>query len=82
MLIYFLGVIFYFAAIIANKETDNPKANSFTSYILDGEQDYSALAKLLYFSMTTLAKIGYGDYYPLSDAEKIYTVIILFISMI
>lgn len=32
--------------------------------------------------MTTLAKIGYGDYFPLSNLEKIATLCILFISMI
>jgi hypothetical protein len=37
---------------------------------------------LLYFSMTTVAKIGYGDYYPQSDIEKFMTVVILFISMV
>ena len=32
--------------------------------------------------MTTLAKIGYGDFFPYSNAERVYTVIILMISMI
>lgn len=36
----------------------------------------------MYFSMTTLAKIGYGDYLPISDDEMLYTLCILFISII
>jgi len=32
--------------------------------------------------MTTLAKIGYGDYYPLSDAEKIFTIAVLLFSIV
>lgn len=36
----------------------------------------------MYFTMTTLAKIGYGDFYPKSDYEKFYTIIILMISIV
>lgn len=32
--------------------------------------------------MTTLAKIGYGDFFPLSDAEKLFTLAILLFSIV
>ena len=36
----------------------------------------------MYFSMTPLAKIGYGDYFPYSNLEKVFTLVILFISIV
>lgn len=54
----------------------------FDSYFAATDSDFDKITKLLYFSMTTVAKIGYGDFYPLSDVEKILTMIILLVSMV
>lgn len=35
----------------------------------------------LYFSSTTLAAVGYGDFFPKSDTGKIFTIIYQFIGI-
>lgn len=35
----------------------------------------------LYFSSTTLAAVGYGDFYPKTDAGKIFTIFYQFIGI-
>jgi hypothetical protein len=35
-----------------------------------------------YFMMTTLAKIGYGDFYPISNREKVLMVVLMFSGLI
>lgn len=85
ILIYFIGCLYYFGVKTLNTEQDNnlpSLGNSFESYFSTADDNIDKVTKLLYFSMTTVAKIGYGDFFPLSDAEKIMTVIILLISMI
>jgi hypothetical protein len=44
--------------------------------------DNYRLLNTFYFSMTTLAKIGYGDRYPVSSAEKLLMVFIMFSGMV
>lgn len=33
---------------------------------------HSRMITCMYYGMTTLATVGYGDYYPISKAEKIF----------
>jgi hypothetical protein len=44
--------------------------------------DVYKLINTFYFSMTTLAKIGYGDRFPVNSAEKLLMVFIMFSGMI
>jgi len=30
-----------------------------------------------YFALTTLSTVGYGDYYPISNPERIFTIIVM-----
>ena len=76
-----MGVIFYYLSEWAYDKNEEYAEDSFINYF-DGQDDQHIMATLLYFTMTTLAKIGYGDFFPKSDAEKIYTVIILMISIV
>ena len=83
-LIYFLGCIYYFIVQVANSPEDTPD-NTFEIYMPSEElgfTNFDSMAVLLYFSMTTVAKIGYGDMTPQSNVEKLCTVVILLTSMI
>lgn len=65
-LIYFLGCIYYFIVQVANSPEDIPD-NTFEIWMPPAELGYTnfdSMAVLLYFSMTTVAKIGYGDMTP------------------
>jgi hypothetical protein len=69
---------------VANSPEDTPD-NTFEIYMPSEElgfTNFDSMAVLLYFSMTTVAKIGYGDMTPQSNVEKLCTVVILLISMI
>jgi len=35
-----------------------------------------------YFMMTTLAKIGYGDFFPITNEEKFLMVVLMFSGLI
>jgi hypothetical protein len=43
-------------------------------------QDKTAYEKLIiscYFALTTLSTVGYGDYYPVSNVERVIAVLIM-----
>jgi voltage-gated potassium channel Kch len=82
MAVYFIGVLFYFASGLTLKLIGGTEEDSFHIYVDDDLKNEFVLATLIYFSMTTLAKIGYGDFFPLSDAEKLYTLGILLFSLV
>ena len=45
------------------------------NFMLDEvEDDMSKLAVSCYFALTTLSTVGYGDYYPVSNVERIVAV--------
>lgn len=37
---------------------------------------------ILYFAQTTIAKVGYGDFYPISNNEKLLTCVLLILAMV
>ena len=41
----------------------------------------SRFIKILYFSLTTLSTVGYGDIYPVTYIEMIVTVLIMFLGV-
>ena len=82
MTVYFIGVLFYFATSLTLTEIGGTVEDSFKTYIGEELKNEYVLATLIYYSMTTLAKIGYGDFFPLSDAEKLYTLVVLLFSLV
>ena len=45
---------------------------------VDGEDDeYTRIVLMLYYALTTLSTVGYGDYYPISDVEMIVTSLVM-----
>ena len=76
--IYFSGLLFqYFSNIYEGN--NHTGLHTFSSNYPDTDDNNKQLALLLYFSMTTLIKVGYGDYYPLSDFERFMTIILIFV---
>jgi len=39
------------------------------------------LLDALYFTITTLTTVGYGDFYPKTDAGKIFTIFYIFVGL-
>ena len=54
--------------------------DTFDSKYLDERNitdNFSRLVIMLYFALTTLSTVGYGDYHPISNIEMIITCIIM-----
>lgn len=41
------------------------------------DDEYKRIVLMLYFALTTLSTVGYGDYHPISDLEMIITSLIM-----
>jgi len=52
------------------------KRVSYERHLGEPVSDMSALCKCMYYSLTTLSTVGYGDFYPVSIMEKIFGSII------
>lgn len=54
------------------------KYNTFVKENFDEKDgDYERIVLILYFALTTLSTVGYGDYYPDSDVEMIFTSLVM-----
>ena len=71
---YFIGCFwFYYCNIEVTDDTD-----TFVTFnSLDENIDVFQLVVSCYYALTTLSTVGYGDYYPVSDRERILAVIIM-----
>ena len=71
---YFLGCIWY---IISNRlNPDSTERTFITEFELGDETDPRKLLLSSYFCLTTLSTVGYGDFYPISNIERLYTIIL------
>jgi hypothetical protein len=75
---YFVGCFWYF---ISNDL--NPADLQDTFVKINGlekgsdSSDYRKLIVSCYFALTTLSTVGYGDYYPISNLERIIAIFIM-----
>jgi len=81
LLTYFTGCFFYFFADNINQDYDTKARNTFiTYYDLDSKEinDRYRLLSTSYFAITTLSTVGYGDFYPISNVEKLFVISLMF----
>jgi voltage-gated potassium channel len=63
-------------------ELDHINSKTFLSYYhFDQKEDYSKFITMLYYTITTLATIGFGDYCPRADEERMFTVCVFLIGV-
>ena len=75
---YFIGCFWFLISNELNFSEDIDSKGTFVTYFgLDKESSWRKLVISSYFALTTLATVGYGDFYPVSDLERILTVIIM-----
>lgn len=75
VLAYFLGTLWY---LLTKHTTDSP--DEFTFYNVYGLADYTDgenLIIVVYYIFTTLTTVGFGDYNPKSEIERIVVTFIL-----
>ncbi len=73
---YFLAILLYIVA-----DNFNPEGTAITflhngGYNMYDMSVYKRVVTCMYFIMTTLTTVGYGDFYPLSNAERIYIILV------
>jgi len=78
-LTYFLGCFWYFVVSVSADRVDTN--TFFDNYTLE---DYSHIRRLIiccYFALTTLATVGYGDFTPQSNVERILGILIMILGI-
>ena len=73
LLTYFIATIFYFISSEFNTEEDMKSGQTFNAYFKldDLETSYMRLQYVLYFALSILSTVGYGDFVPISNIEMI-----------
>ncbi|CAI2360541.1 unnamed protein product [Moneuplotes crassus] len=76
---YFIGCFWFF---ISNElhHADNNKT-FVKNFELDKEDSFRQLVVSCYFALTTLSTVGYGDYYPISNIERIIACMIMLVGV-
>lgn len=86
VLIYFLSCLWYAVVLSCNDIDDSSiaKYRCFAALQPNGDNyqfieydNFNRLVISIYFILTTLATVGYGDYYPQSELEKIVDIFIM-----
>ena len=79
ILSYFLGTIWF---ILTKNLTDSPDEWTFyNAYNLEDRDNTQNLTIVVYFMLTTLSTVGFGDYNPKSEVERIIMTFILLIGV-
>lgn len=75
ILAYFIGTLFF---VLSKHTTYSPDDFTFYNYYgLNELSDNENLIRVIYFAITTLTTIGFGDFNPKSEIERIATTLIL-----
>ena len=81
MITYFIGMFFYIFSDLTD-DINSPLANSngenFIDYFkLESKSYYEITVTMCYFTFTSLSTVGFGDFNPRSNSERILTALIL-----
>ena len=75
---YFFGCLWY---RVAERLHTSDQKTFITNYGLSKKPIDFRLTTSMYFALTTLSTVGYGDYFPVSNLEKVLGSIIMFIGV-
>ena len=73
---YFLAIILYIVVKKINPSGESETFLSNSEYDLDSLSEPSKIIVFMYFTMTTLTSVGYGDYYARTNVERIYMILV------
>ena len=60
---------------MSSSELDRVNSNTFITYYgLNNKNDLTRYITMIYYTFTTLATVGFGDYHPCADEEMILAV--------
>lgn len=62
---------------VCNATAEEETGTFVTEFLSEDAGDYEKIVLMLYFALTTLSTVGYGDYHPISDVEMIITSLVM-----
>jgi hypothetical protein len=78
ILSYFLGTLWLLISKMLTKNKDDPDEMTFyNQYAMREKTNFTQLTIVVYFAFTTLSTVGFGDYHPKGEIERIITTFIL-----
>ena len=88
ILSYFLGITFYIFTDIMEgvdgefldqqDESNKHMVGFINAYFFDDDTVAERMIVLSYFSFTSLTTVGFGDFVPRSDSERVFTAFVIF----
>lgn len=75
ILSYFIGTLFF--ALSKHTTFSEDDYTFYNEYEMHSLSDNENLIRMIYFAITTLTTIGFGDFNPKSEIERITTIAIL-----
>ena len=80
---YFIGMIwFIFCEITLITPTPLDQHEGFILYFkLENNTDVENMIVMMYYAFTTLSTVGFGDYHPRSNSERIFCALILLVGV-
>lgn len=79
ILSYFLGTLWYIMTKQTTKQDD--EWTFYNAYNMEDRDSINSLSIVVYFMLTTLTTVGFGDYNPKSEMERIIMTFILLIGV-
>ena len=74
---YFLGMLWYIYCNLTMVDRDDEHEGFIKYFDLEEMSDYKKGIVVTYWAFTTLSTVGFGDYYPRSNAERLLCAFIL-----
>lgn len=79
LLSYFLGTMWF---IMTKHSTEDPEEFTFYNvYTLEDRSNFDNISVVMYFMFTTLSTVGFGDFNPKSEIERLIMTFILLIGV-
>jgi hypothetical protein len=74
---YFMGMLWYIYCKHTQVDREDEHEGFITYFKIDEMADYKKGIVVTYWAFTTLSTVGFGDYYPRSNAERLLCAFIL-----
>ena len=79
VLSYFVGTIWFI--ITKHSTTSEDQFTFYNEYDLASNDEWQNLIIVVYFAFTTLSTVGFGDFNPKSEIERLVTTLILLVGV-
>ena len=80
VLSYLVGIGWYIFCEL-NKETDTSGSDFNTKFDLNSQSDKHKAIVIFYWALTTISRVGLGDFYPTNNGERLLCCLILLLSV-